>query len=170
MHREDFKPKKGDDGLKVIQVTHPYGELAKFLHTLVGHPWRWGGRDGWGKQEWDDLVVRPGYEMLLALYEGTPAGYSEMLQEDSGDVQISTMGLAPQFVGKGLGGPFLSAVVARAFELTTTRVWLSTCSHDHPVAKANYKARGFKVYDVRESSQDNPPIPSFWDLVEAGTR
>ena len=167
MRPEDFTPKESNACLQVTRVEHPYGELAKFMHTLVGHPWRWGGRGGWGKAEWDNLVARPDYQMLLALHDGTPAGYSEMFIEDSGDVQISTMGLAPQFVGQGLGGVFLTEVLHHAFTLTSSRVWLSTCSHDHPHAKANYEARGFRVFEVVESD-DNQPIPSFWGLVDAG--
>jgi hypothetical protein len=38
------------------------------------------------------------------------------------------------------------------------------------IERANYEACVFKVFDVRESSQDNPPIPSFWGLVESGNR
>lgn len=165
--RDDFKPKAGNPDLEVIRVEHPYGELAKFFHTLVGHPWRWGGRAGWGQAEWDAHVSEPGYEMLLAMHQGTPVGYSELLDHPSGDVHISTMGLSPAFVGKGLGGPFLTAVVERAWAKTSGCVRLSTCSHDHPIAKANYEARGFRVDEVLEG-EDNPPIPSFWDLVAAG--
>ena len=166
----DFNPKEGGPDLDVIRVEHPYGELSKFMHTLVGHPWRWGGHRGWRQQQWDEYCTQPGFEMWLALHEGTPVGYAEMVKHENGTVQIKTMGLAPGFVGKGLGGPLLSAVVKRAWELTETTVWLSTCSHDHPKAKDNYEARGFKVVEAREEEQENEPIPSFWDLVEAGDR
>jgi len=163
----DFRPKESDVDLTVIRVEAPYAELAKFMHTLVGAQWRWGGRQGWGESAWKALVGRSGYEMLLGLHKGTPIGYSEMFVEDGGGVQISTMGLAPHFIGKGLGGPFLTAVVRHAWTLTSSRVWLSTCSHDHPIAKSNYEARGFKVFEVVEGDE-NPSNPSFWDLVAAG--
>ncbi len=166
MDSEDaFRP-GGAGHLQVERVAHPYGELSKFFHTLVGHPWQWGGRDGWGEQEWDAYVNQPGFEMWLALHEGTPVGYVELTLLSSEEVQIKRMGLAPAFIGKGLGGQLLTAAVKRAWELTSKKVWLSTCSQDHPRARANYEARGFEVVTVREEDE-NPPIPSFWDLVEA---
>ena len=159
-----FRPKAAVEGLEVVHVQEPYAELAKFMHILVGHPWRWGGRKTWTASDWETHVSDPNYVMLLAQFSGSPVGYSEMATEETGDVQIHTMGLAPQFVGKGLGGAFLSAVVAHAWTLTSTRVWLSTCSHDHPHARANYEARGFKVFETVEGD-DNPSLPGFWDLV-----
>ena len=166
MHGKDAFNPSADSRLIVERVTHPYGELAKFFHTLVGHPWHWGGRDGWGKPEWDAHVSHPGFEMWLALREGTPVGYAELCLLDSNEVQIKSIGLVPAFIGKGLGGQLLSAVVRRAWELSPKKIWLSTCSQDHPMARRNYEARGFEVVATHEDDE-NPPIPSFWNLVES---
>ena len=54
-----------------------------------------------------------------------------------------------QFLGKGLGGGFLTAAVEKAWEMGAARVWVHTCSFDHPNALKNYQARGFQIY--RES-------------------
>lgn len=166
---DDFKPKEGGADLDLIRVSDPYPELAKFFHTLVGYPWRWGGRDTWREKEWADYISQPGYELWLAMHRGTPVGYTEMVKGED-DVQIHSMGLAPAFVGKGLGGPLLTAAVRRAWDLSDSVVWLKTCSHDHPNARANYEARGFRVVETIEDETENEPIPSFWDLVEAGDR
>ena len=79
---------------------------------------------------------------------GTPAGYFELDDQD-GDVEIAYFGLLPQFLGKGLGGGFLTAAVEKAWEMGAARVWVHTCSLDHPNALKNYQARGFQIY--RES-------------------
>jgi GNAT superfamily N-acetyltransferase len=52
----------------------------------------------------------------------------------------------PQFVGKGLGGGLLSAAIENAWGAETNRVWVHTCSLDHPNALKNYQARGFQIY------------------------
>jgi hypothetical protein len=59
-----------------------------------------------------------------------------------------------------LGGPLLSRAVEEAWAMETSRLWVHTCSLDHPGALANYLARGFKVF--REETfpkrlPDSPP-------------
>ena len=148
----------------VSRVAEPYPELSKFLHTFVGHPWRWGGRKGWGESEWASYVSRSGFEMWVAYRSGTPVGYFELLMHDGDDVEVLTFGLASRFIGQGLGGPLLTAAVDRAWDMGAAKVWLGTCSHDHPHAKNNYLARGFEIVETVEEP-GNLPIPSFWELV-----
>jgi GNAT superfamily N-acetyltransferase len=53
--------------------------------------------------------------------------------------------------GKGLGSAMLSFAVAQAWSRTnTTRVWLHTCTEDHPHALANYQKRGFRLFKTVE--------------------
>ena len=95
--------------------------------------------------------------------DGTPAGYFEIEKRPEGDVEIKNFGLLPAFIGQGLGGRLLT--VERAWAWGATRVWLHTCTHDHPHALHNYVARGFRVCKT-EVGAANRPIPSFWELVE----
>jgi len=53
---------------------------------------------------------------------------------------------------KGLGGGLLSAAVEKAWEMETKRVWVHTCSLDHPYALNNYQARGFQIYRETRTS------------------
>jgi hypothetical protein len=46
----------------------------------------------------------------------------------------------------------LTQAVLEAWRTAPSRVWLHTCSLDHPAALRNYQARGFEVY--REESYD----------------
>jgi GNAT superfamily N-acetyltransferase len=159
----DFKRSNRDtSGFSVSRVVQPYPELAKFMHTMVGHPWSWGGRETWGESEWTDLVSQSGYEMGLASINGAPAGYFELLAGE-GNVQVRSMGLIPNYIGQGYGGALLNATTDRAWEMGAGRVWLRTCSQDHPHAKDNYISRGFTVTRTTEGPT-NDPILSFWDL------
>src|SRR5207253_75824 len=82
-------------------------------------------------------------------------GYAELERQPDGSVRIECFGLLPQFVGQRLGGHFLSVVVERAWSMGAGLVWLTTCSHDHPHALANYQQRGFQVAQTRV----DPPNP-----------
>lgn len=144
--RDAFRPsKKTSVEFEVVQVEIPDPELIWFLHEAVGVPYRWGGRETWGRAQWAAYVDRPELETWIAYVHGTPAGYYELERQDDGSVRIECFGLRGEFIGQGLGGPILSQAVARCWAMGANRVWLNTCSHDHPHALNNYLARGFTV-------------------------
>jgi GNAT superfamily N-acetyltransferase len=103
----------------------------------------------------------------VAYVAGTPAGYFEIEKGPEGDVHIVNFGLLPQFIGQGLGGDLLTRAVERAWDWGATRVWVSTCSHDHPHALKNYLARGFRILETTQGPP-NPPVKSFWSLMTEG--
>jgi GNAT superfamily N-acetyltransferase len=79
------------------------------------------------------------------------------------DVEIVHFGLLPRFIGQRLGGYLLSAGVQYAWEQGARRVWVHTCSLDGPNAMANYRARGFGVYEEKLGWEDLPEVsPGPW--------
>jgi GNAT superfamily N-acetyltransferase len=155
-------------GLRIERMQVVLPEFNAFLHTVVGSDYRWGGHSDWGKDEWTAYVHREELETWVAYTDGTPAGYFEIEKCPEGDVQIKNIGLLPAFIGQGLGGHLLTVAVERAWAWGATRVWLHTCTHDHPHALCNYIARGFRECKT-EVGPANRPIPSFWELVEGRT-
>ncbi|MBN1686673.1 MAG: GNAT family N-acetyltransferase, partial [Spirochaetales bacterium] len=147
----DLHPLANDShGMRIEKMGVPCPEFNKFLHTVVGYDYRWGGRRNWGETEWCEYATREGLETWVAYIGGTPAGYFELEKHPNGDVQIHCFGLLPQFVGKGLGAALLTRTVERAWELSEGIVFLNTCSHDHPRALKNYQACGFKIAKSQE--------------------
>jgi len=154
---EQFRPKTVDiPGWSVVRVEEADPELNWFLHESVGVEFSWGGRQDWGRKQWTDYIDRPDFETWIAYLGGRPAGYFELVRQDDGTVRIACFGLRQEFFGRGLGADLLTRAIQRAWELTTTRVWLRTCSHDHPHALDNYLARGF----VKFGEVSGPPNPS----------
>ena len=136
--------------LEIRRVEIPCPEFSWFLHEAVGADYRWGGREDWGRREWTECVERPEMETWVAYVSGAPAGYYELQRQADGSVRILHFGLLPAFVDKGLGGRLLTEAVTRAWAMGAARVWLSTCSHDHPRALPNYLARGFTLVSQTE--------------------
>ena len=97
---------------------------------------------------------RDGLETWVAYVGGTPAGYFEMATGAADGVEITQFGLLPSFIGIGLGGHLLCDAVQRAREMRAGRVWLHTCSADHPHALPNYRARGFRPFKEEEEYED----------------
>jgi GNAT superfamily N-acetyltransferase len=164
-HPDDLRPKLVEmPGLRIERMAVPCPEFNKFLHTVIGQPFRWGGRTNWDKETWYAYANRDNLETWVAYLEGTPVGYCEMEKGDEGDVHIWNFGLLCQFIGQGLGGHLLTRALERAWAWGATRVWLRTCSHDHPHALKNYLARGFRIRKT-DQGPANPPLKSFWELI-----
>src|SRR4029077_17710504 len=117
----------------------PQPELNRFLYTAVGGEWYWLVWLPWTYERWMAWLDRPEVETWVARCAGSPAGYFELERQDGGDVEIAYFGLLPQYIGQGIGGHLLTSTIQRAWALEgPRRVWVHTCSLDHPSALANY--------------------------------
>ena len=161
----NLQPKCGDfPDLRVERMDIKCPEFNKFLHTMVGYDYRWGGRADWSKDDWYKFVNRDEMQTWVAYMSATPAGYFELAKLPQGDVRIQDFGLLPQFIGIGLGGHLLTIAIKHAWEMGASKIWLSTCTHDHPHALKNYLARGFRIQRTNQGP-GNPPIKSFWEMM-----
>jgi GNAT superfamily N-acetyltransferase len=117
----------------------------RYLYHEVGRAWRWFDRAGWSDAQARQHLARPEITIWLLSYAGAPAGYFELQDHGGRAVEIVYFGLLPEFLGRRLGGWLLTAAVEAAWSLGAERVWLHTCTFDHPAALPNYLARGFEI-------------------------
>lgn len=145
---DEIQPRRcHDPRFRIDQATVPQWQVNRFLYQLVGGPWQWGAYLEKSEDEWRDLTETDDLLTFIAYYDGSPAGYYELRRAD-GDVEIWHFGMAPKFIGRGFGGPLLTHALEQAWCLDPGRVWVHTCTNDHPSALANYMARGMKVYRI----------------------
>lgn len=141
----NFKPLP--DQLTVVECEEPQYQFNRFLYELVGTDWEWGDLDHWTSDQWRALVESDQHRTWVAYHLGSIAGYYELYRPDGVNTEIRYFGLAPGAIGKGFGGALLSHAIKSAWGWSgTQRVWVHTCTFDHPSALANYVARGMRVY------------------------
>ena len=138
------------------EVKHSLPELNRFLYLAVGAKWCWYMRLQWSYQEWINFLSKPGVVTWVAYLEGTPIGYFELEQQKDDTVEIAYFGLISEFIGQGYGRGLLEDAIRKAWALGGKRVWLHTCTLDHPQALPNYLARGFKVFKEEEFEDEIP--------------
>jgi GNAT superfamily N-acetyltransferase len=149
--------------LRLERAEIPSPELNRFLYTAIGGQWYWIDRLDWGYADWLRYLDRPELETWVLSVSGTPAGYVELEAQAEDNIEVAYFGLLPRFVGRGLGGHLLSRGVERAWARGARRVWVHTCSLDGPHALANYRARGFSIYDQRSAVVELPAqAPGPW--------
>jgi GNAT superfamily N-acetyltransferase len=126
--------------------------LWRFLYAEVGRQYRWVDRLGWSDDQIRAHLDDDAVSIWLMTVRGTLAGYFELRLDEEGGVEIAYFGLFHEFTGRGLGAHLLTTAVDRAWSLTSNRIWLHTCSLDHPAALPNYIKRGFTPFKTEEYS------------------
>lgn len=125
----------------------------RYLYREVGRAHHWTDRLSWTDEQIRAHLSTPGVFIWLLSWQGSPAGYFELRQHQDRSVEIAYFGLLPEFLGRGWGKYLLTRAVQSAWQLGTHRVWLHTCTLDHPAALPNYLKRGFRpvrqeVYEI----------------------
>lgn len=156
MHSPDeLRPGKPVAGLEVREARIKQFPFNRFLYQYVGGPWDWLDKLAWSDQQWRDYAEADNLRTWVAWYEGSPAGYFDLERQARDEVEIKYFGLAPAFIGRGFGGHLLTRAIEQAWQWEAPkRVWVHTCTLDHPSALANYKARGMTQYRSGVQSAD----------------
>ncbi len=147
--RQKWIRRQGGACLDVRECTVKQPCLNRFLYEYVGGDWRWTDRLAWSPQQWRDFAAADNLRTFVACTGGSIAGYYELRREGD-EVQIASFGLTPEFIGHGYGGPLLDSAVQNAFVWAASRVWLHTCTDDHPNALNNYLKSGFVVFKTEQ--------------------
>lgn len=137
--------------LQLMETNDRSGAVNRFFYGAVGGMWTWHDKAGWGDSEWQVYAADESLRTWVATVEGREAGYFELRRDGEGGVEIAYFGLLPEFIGRGLGGELLTRCLETAWGMDPVRVWVHTCSLDHPSALLNYQARGMKIYKVEEA-------------------
>ena len=149
--REDFSPVEVPEGFEARKVDPPDGLVNLKMYREVGGPWDWTDCLVWEDEKWREQAEREGFDTWLAYWDGELAGYFELDHQEGGSVEILHFGLLPSMIGKGLGKAMLSMTIEQAWAGPgTKRVWLHTCTEDHPHALSNYIKRGFRLFKTVE--------------------
>jgi len=128
-----------------MEATARQWQFNRFLYEFIGANWAWRDKLTWSDEQWRSYVEDERLQTFVAYYDGSVAGYFELSVCDD-EVEIAYFGLAPSFVGKGLGGALLTRALEEAWRTKPKRVWVHTCTLDHPFALKNYEDRGMVVY------------------------
>jgi GNAT superfamily N-acetyltransferase len=145
--------------LALVHAKRPPLHFYRYLYDTVGSPYLW-----WQRRELDDealaaIVHDARVEILVLQVDGVPAGFAELDRRRPGEVELVYFGLMPEFVGQGLGLPFLGRVMEHVWQgddAALERVTVHASSTDHPRALMVYQRLGFVPYDVEHELVDDP--------------
>ncbi len=119
-------------------------DLNKFFYKQIGKKHQWVDRLTWQDKNWIDYVSNQNLKTFVLLKNNEYIGYFELIFDKS-DCEIAYFGVLEEFIGEGYGGFLLSKALTIGFQ-KASRIWVHTCSLDHPNAIKNYKSRGMKIF------------------------
>jgi len=125
----------------------PGAEKYRALFRRIGEPWMWFSR-----------LVMPEPELLAIIQDdaveiyavedrrGVEIGMLELDFRIAGEAEIAFFGLVPELAGKGHGGWLMAQALGLGWRTGIDRMWVHTCTLDHPGALGFYRKHGFTPY------------------------
>jgi len=142
--------------LTVVRAVKPTVSFYRYLYNMVGEQWQWVDRHKLSDEQLAAIIRDPAVEVYVLYVNGVPAGYAELDRRQFPDIELAYFGIMPEFIGQKLGPYLLRWSIDKAFSYSPRRLWLHTCTLDHPKALATYRRAGFQIYSTEAKVVDDP--------------
>lgn len=134
-------------GVALVHWPAPDSERYRALFRRVGAPWLWFSRLVLAEGELRRILEDVRVEVYAATDSaGAEIGMVELDFRIAGQCELSYFALAPEHVGAGRGTAMMALALERAWRPGIGRVWVHTCTLDHPAALGFYRRHGFIPY------------------------
>jgi len=130
--------------LTLVRWSSPRAEAYRTLFRRVGEPWLWFSRLLLSDAALLAIIGDPAVEVYAVCDpSGIEIGLLELDFRNAPNCEIAFFGLVPELAGQGHGRWLMAETLARAWRPGIERVWVHTCTLDHPSALNFYRAQGF---------------------------
>ena len=130
--------------LRLVRWDRPTPERYRTLFARVGAPWLWFSRLAIEEAALRTIIHDPAVEIFAVTdHAGIEVGMLELDLREQGACEIAYFGLVPELAGRGLGRWLMAETMRLAWRPAVARVWVHTCTLDHPAALGFYRAQGF---------------------------
>ncbi|MDB5714645.1 MAG: family N-acetyltransferase [Sphingomonadales bacterium] len=136
-----------DSRLRLARWEAPSSGKYRALFKRVGERWMWFSRMIMPDDALQAIIGDVGIEVYAVVDPaGVEVGMLELDFREGATCEISFLGLIPELNGKGHGRWLMAQAQARAWRVGIGRVWVHTCTLDHPSALNFYRAQGFTAF------------------------
>ena len=130
--------------LQLVAWATPDPVKYRALFRRVGAPWLWFSRLVMDDATLTQIIHDPAVSVFAVLdRRGIEVGMLELDFRDRGACELAYVGLIPELAGQGHGRWLMAHALMRAWAKGIERVWVHTCTLDHPSALGFYRASGF---------------------------
>jgi GNAT superfamily N-acetyltransferase len=151
-------PPAHDADATVRVVEQPGVAWFRDLYRRIGEPWLWSWHALMSDEAMADLLANPAFAVLAAVRGDTDIGLAVVSFAEPGEAEIVVFGVLPEATGTGAAAVLMSAVLSHAIRPMVGRVWLHTCTFDHPAAIPFYRRHGFRAVRRAIEVIDDPRL------------
>jgi GNAT superfamily N-acetyltransferase len=133
-----------ESSLRLVRWARPDLDRYRALFRRVGAPWLWFSRLVIPDAELRRIIADERVHIFAVEDRaGIEVGMLELDFRESGQCEIAYFGLVPELAGHGHGRWLMAQTLALAWVPGIERLWVHTCTLDHPSALNFYRAQGF---------------------------
>jgi len=134
------------EGLCVTRITTPDAARYRALFVKVGGAYLWSSRLEMSDEALLAVLTDPRVHLYVARHGDEDAGLLELDFRGDAECELAFFGLTPDQLGGQAGRWLMNEALTRAWDEDITRLFVHTCSLDHPKALAFYIRSGFTPY------------------------
>jgi GNAT superfamily N-acetyltransferase len=132
---------------RLVRWDQPSPEKYRTLFRRIGERWLWFSRLLLDDAGLAAIIHDPAVSVhAVTDRAGIEVGMLELDFRQPGQCEIAFFGLIPELAGKGHGRWLMAQAIALGWRKDVTRLWVHTCTLDHPSALNFYRAQGFTPY------------------------
>jgi GNAT superfamily N-acetyltransferase len=145
--------------LRLVRWPSPDPAKYRALFRRIGEPWLWFSRLVMDDAELGRIIGDPAVEIFAVLdRQGIEIGFLEIDFREPNTAEIAYLGFVPELVGKGHGRWLMGHALGLGWRKDVKRLWVHTCTLDHPSALGFYRAQGFTPFARAIETFDDPRL------------
>jgi GNAT superfamily N-acetyltransferase len=130
-----------------VRWRDPTPEAYRTLFRRVGERWLWFSRLMLDDAELCAIIHDPAVDLYAVVDRaGVEIGMLELDFRAQAECEIAFFGLVPELTGRGHGDWLMGQALALGWRKDVRRMWVHTCTLDHPGALGFYRRNGFTPF------------------------
>jgi GNAT superfamily N-acetyltransferase len=140
------------------QVDRPDLAWYRDLYKRVGEEFLWFSRIRATDEKLAARLHHPLVETHALVADGCDEGLLELDFRVPETCEIGMFGVTAKLVGSGAGHWLMQHALQLAWSRPIRRLWLHTCTYDHPAAVPFYQRAGFRAFRRQVEVEDDPRL------------
>ncbi|KKC25410.1 GNAT family N-acetyltransferase [Sphingomonas sp. SRS2] len=133
---------------RLTRWKEPSPDKYRALFRRVGEPWMWFSRLVMPEADLLAIIHDPAVEIYAVEdMRGIEIGMLELDFRKAGEAEIGFFGFVTELTGKGNGGWLMAQALSIGWRKNVERMWVHTCTLDHPGALSFYRRHGFVPFE-----------------------
>ena len=141
-----LQAKSPPPGLTLARMENPKATEYLQLFRCIGEDFLWSSRLKMTDSQLHDAITAPTAAIYVLRDRDRDIGLVELDWRHRPDCQILFFGLVRDVIGRGYGDWMMNETQRLAFGSGAERLWLHTCTADHPRALPFYLSHGFQAF------------------------